>query len=80
MGQIFLPRDEAERTTARATIEATAARLGFDSIAWRTVPTDNATLGPSAVATEPVVMQWFLSARGGNMDAALDLEQQVRRN
>jgi glutamate synthase (NADPH/NADH) len=57
-------------------MERVAAKLGHDSFTWRTVPTNNRSLGKSAVAVEPVVEQWFLSSRG--VKEALDTEQQVR--
>jgi glutamate synthase (NADPH/NADH) len=57
-------------------MERVAAKLGHDSFTWRTVPTNNRSLGKSAVAVEPIVEQWFLSSRG--IKQALDTEQQVR--
>lgn len=75
VGQVFLPRDEGQRGTARCVIERVAARLGHDTLTWRRVPTHAAPLGASAVAVEPVVEQWFLSARGNR--AGLDTEQQL---
>jgi glutamate synthase domain-containing protein 1 len=56
-------------------MERVAAKLGHDSFTWRVVPTNNRSLGKSAVAVEPVVEQWFLSSRG--VKEALDTEQQV---
>jgi glutamate synthase domain-containing protein 1 len=56
-------------------MERVAAKLGHDSFTWRTVPTNNRSLGKSAVAVEPIVEQWFLSSRG--IKEALDTEQQV---
>lgn len=56
-------------------MERVAAKLGHDSLTWRTVPTSNKSLGKSAVAVEPRVEQWFLSARGVRDN--LDTEQQV---
>ncbi|WIA23003.1 hypothetical protein OEZ85_001356 [Tetradesmus obliquus] len=75
VGQVFLPRDEAQRNKAKCIMERVAAKLGHDSFTWRTVPTNNRSLGKSAVAVEPIVEQWFLSARG--IKEALDTEQQL---
>ncbi len=75
MGQVFLPRDEALRARARSTMEQVAASLGFEHLAWRVVPTSNASLGASALSTEPLVEQWFISATGS---MKLDAEAQVR--
>ncbi|KAF8066383.1 Glutamate synthase [NADH] [Scenedesmus sp. PABB004] len=75
VGQVFLPRDEAARSNAKCIMERVAAKLGHDSFTWRTVPTDNSSLGSSAVAVEPHVEQWFLAARG--VKEQLDTEQQL---
>ena len=51
-----------------------AESLGHSVLGWRSVPTDNTGLGKSAVITEPVIEQVFLtpSAR-----SKVDLEKQV---
>ncbi len=63
----------------RQILEEVAAELGHESLAWRTVPTDTAAahIGASAVATEPSVLQWYVT--GGTQHAQLSLEQQVRK-
>lgn len=71
-----MPRDEATRNKAKCIMERVAAKLGHDSLTWRVVPTSNKTLGASAVAVEPHIEQWFLSAHG--VKDNLDTEQQVR--
>jgi hypothetical protein len=76
VGMVFLPTDEAERNKAKCIMERVAAKLGHDSFTWRVVPTDNRSLGKSAVAVEPRCEQWFLSAKG--IKENLDTEQQVR--
>lgn len=35
--------------------------LGHSVLAWRNVPTDNSSIGPAALATEPKVEQLFVS-------------------
>lgn len=77
VGMVFLPTDEAERNKAKCIMERVAAKLGHDSFTWRVVPTDNRSLGKSAVAVEPRCEQWFLSAKG--IKENLDTEQQVGR-
>jgi glutamate synthase domain-containing protein 1 len=62
-------------SAAKCIMERVAAKLGHDSFTWRTVPTNNRSLGKSAVAVEPIVEQWFLSSRG--IKEGLDTEQQV---
>ena len=53
-----------------------ASKLGHETVAWRSVPTDNSSLGQSARNTEPVIEQWFVTAEGNF--GALETEQQVR--
>jgi hypothetical protein len=59
-------------------MEAVAAELGHDVLAWRDVPTDNRSLGASAVKVEPVIQQWFVTADGAK-HRQLDAEGQVGR-
>lgn len=76
VGQVFLPQDEQQRDAAKRVMEAVAAELGHEVLAWRRVPTDNRSLGASAVKVEPVVEQWFVSADGAK-HRQLDAEGQV---
>ena len=57
-------------------MEAVCTKLGHETLGWRTLPTDNRSLGKSAVDTEPVVEQWFITARGS---LKVEADQQVRR-
>lgn len=57
-------------------MESVAFDLGHEVLAWRTVPTDNRSLGASAVKTEPVIEQWFVSSHGAKF-RQLDPEAQV---
>lgn len=51
-----------------------AESLGHTVLGWRRVPTDNTDLGQSALQTEPVVEQVFLTPAP---ESQVDLEQQV---
>lgn len=73
-----MPTDEATRNKAKCIMERVAAKLGHDSLTWRVVPTSNKSLGASAVAVEPHIEQWFLSAHG--LKDNLETEQQVRQS
>lgn len=75
VGQTFLPSDEKDRARAIRIVESVAASMGHESLIWRTVPTDNSSLGQSAVAVEPCIQQWFVSSTG--KISSLDTEQQV---
>ena len=78
VGQVFLPHDEATYEKAKAAIHKVAANQGHTVLGWRRVPTDNSTLGPGAVATEPVVEQFFVLRAAIEGERVLPLERQVR--
>lgn len=75
VGQMFLPRDEVLRQKVKDVIEDVATKLGHVTLTWRPVPINNRSLGRSALNTEPVIEQWFLTSVGNH--AALETEQQV---
>ncbi len=54
-----------------------AESLGHTVLGWRPVPTDNTGLGKSALQTEPVVEQVFLTP---TTQSQVDLERQVGFN
>ncbi|KIZ01899.1 glutamate synthase (NADPH/NADH) [Monoraphidium neglectum] len=76
VGQVFLPKDQQQRDIAKRVMEAVAADLGHEVLAWRSVPTDNRSLGASAVKVEPAVEQWFVTADGAK-HRQLDAEGQL---
>lgn len=51
-----------------------AASLGHTVLGWRSVPTDNTGLGKSALQTEPVIEQVFITP---SSHSKVDLEKQV---
>lgn len=51
-----------------------AESLGHTVLGWRPVPTDNSDLGKSALMTEPVIEQVFLTP---STKSKIDLERQV---
>src|SRR5215813_5738735 len=72
VGNVFLPRDPAERDRVRRLVEQTIAEEGQHLLGWRPVPTTVHLLGPSAAATMPVIEQLFIGsaddAVGGGPD------------
>ncbi|MFB6273616.1 MAG: glutamate synthase large subunit, partial [Salinibacter sp.] len=60
VGQFFLPPDADLQPALRDLIDRRVRAEGFESIAWRDVPTDASDLGPTARATEPDVWQFFV--------------------
>ncbi|GAB2724310.1 glutamate synthase large subunit [Paenibacillus thermoaerophilus] len=60
VGMVFLPMDEGERAKAEEAINRIIAEEGQQLLGWRTVPTDDSTLGESAKASQPFVKQVFI--------------------
>ncbi len=57
VGQCFLPKDARTHIGVRHAFTRALRELEIDVLGWRLVPTDNATLGASALAGEPLVQQ-----------------------
>ncbi|MFW6017785.1 MAG: glutamate synthase large subunit [Halapricum sp.] len=83
VGVVFLPKDEPGEEL-RTLIEATAEDEGFEVVAWRDVPTNNGSLGETAVETEPDVQQFFVEPRADlepeELDTGLYLLRRVIEN
>ena len=60
VGQLFLPRDPAHREAVQAELAKIIAEEGQTVLGWRPVPTDNSSLGKTAVAAEPFMAQVFV--------------------
>jgi glutamate synthase (ferredoxin) len=71
-GNVFLPRNSAEREQVRRLIEQTIAEEGQRLLGWRPVPTTNHVLGPSAAATMPVIEQLFVASADDAAAVAAD--------
>jgi len=61
-GIVFLPKKDAERAACKATVEKIIAANGQRLLGWRRVPTNNKGLGPSAIASEPVMEMLFVGS------------------
>ncbi|TVR04278.1 MAG: glutamate synthase large subunit [Spirochaetaceae bacterium] len=61
-GLVFLSREADERDACRRKFEEIAARFSVTVLGWRDVPRDNSMIGPTAVASEPVIQQVFVAA------------------
>src|SRR5215831_7421773 len=61
-GLIFLPTDHRARLALQQLIEVIVAEEGQRVLGWRHVPVEDAHLGPSAIATRPIMEQLFISA------------------
>ncbi len=60
VAMVCLPRDSYTQQWCQEIIEAAIARAGQKFLGWRDVPTNNAPIGDSAKAVEPVFKQAFV--------------------
>ena len=70
VGMIFLPKVPAEREAVKKEFAKTVAGEGQTLLGWREVPTDNASLGKTAVAAEPFMAQVFIGRSAAVKDEA----------
>jgi glutamate synthase (ferredoxin) len=60
VGQLFLPKNPAEREAVKAALAKIIATEGQTVLGWRDVPVDNSSLGKTAIAAEPFMAQVFV--------------------
>ena len=65
VGQIFMQNDAHAVKACKQIFEKVLAKQDIETLGWRRVPTDNSSLGESAVATEPRIEQIFVRNSGG---------------
>ena len=65
VGMVFLPQDPTARERCQKIIEKIIRDEGQRVLGWRTVPTNNAPIGPSAQSGEPVIRQVFIKKVSG---------------
>jgi glutamate synthase (NADPH/NADH) large chain len=65
VGMVFLPQDKVSRVETFRLFEQVVAEEGLHFLGWRDVPTDNATLGASARAAQPLIRQVFIDRPEG---------------
>ena len=70
VGMVFLPHDAGQRAECEKTFGDIAAEEGQRVLGWRTIPTNNASLGATAKASEPFMRQVFI---GRNAKLADDM-------
>src|SRR5512138_708618 len=75
-GMVFLPPNEAGRAACLELFEQVVRDEGQTVLGWRDVPTDNATLGPTARSSQPVIRQ-VLVGRGTNCPDAMSFERKL---
>ena len=76
VGMVFLPTEEESRAECENLFEEIVAEEGQSVLGWRSVPTDNSSLGLTAKASEPVIRQFFI-ARGEAISDDLAFERKL---
>ncbi|MEA2696306.1 MAG: hypothetical protein QOI66_577, partial [Myxococcales bacterium] len=61
-GVVFLPTDRDSREACERIFEEAVRQEGQNFLGWRTIPTDNRLLGPTAQASQPVIRQIFIGS------------------
>jgi len=74
---VFLPTDDSKREETKAAIQQIAVNRGHEILGWRRVPTSSTGLGESAVRTEPIVEQFFVTRATSEAAQKLSMEQQM---
>jgi glutamate synthase (NADPH/NADH) large chain len=64
VGNVFLPRDAAQRAEAKKVVNDIIAAEGQRLLGWRPVPTSTHTLGDSAASVMPAIEQLFVGFGG----------------
>ncbi|OEF97502.1 glutamate synthase large subunit [Desulfuribacillus alkaliarsenatis] len=68
VGMMFLPKDAEQRSVCEKMLESIIEAEGQTLLGWRTLPTNNSTLGDSAKSVEPCMRQVFIGAADGLED------------
>ena len=70
VGQMFLPQVPEHREAVKAAFAKIVAAEGQALLGWRDVPTNNSSLGKTAVAVEPFMAQVFIGRSADIKDEA----------
>ena len=76
VGNVFLPVEEARRRRCERCLAEIIQEEGQQLLGWRSVPTNNSSLGDTAKASEPVVRQVFIG-RGPAIRDELEFERKL---
>ncbi len=76
VGMLFLPPDAKQRAAIETRFEQIVAAEGQQFLGWRTVPTDNRTLGQTAISVEPYMRQAFIKRNPAIADD-MDFERKL---
>ena len=64
IGQCFLQQERHRHAGVKLVMRRILDELGLELLGWRPVPTDNSTLGTTAVSGEPVIVQVIIGRPG----------------
>jgi glutamate synthase (ferredoxin) len=78
-GLVFLPTDPHQRASCEGLFEQVVREEGQALLGWRTVPTDDSPIGPTARAAEPVMRQVLIGRRGLKDELAFERKLYVIR-
>jgi len=76
VGMVFLPTGAEDRRACESLFEEVVRAEGQSVLGWRSVPTDDSPLGPTAKASRPVVRQIFVG-RGKGIPDAMAFERKL---
>ncbi|MBD2257638.1 glutamate synthase large subunit [Pseudanabaena sp. FACHB-2040] len=79
VGMIYSSPQAADREQGRRAFEQIVAEEGLQVLGWRDVPTDNASLGDTAKASEPFMQQVFIQRPTGLDELGLERKLYVIR-
>ena len=81
VGMLFMPQKGDEREAVKAAFAQIVTEEGQSLLGWRDIPTDNASLGNTAKAAEPFMMQAFIGRNASlKDDLAFERKLYVIRN
>jgi len=75
-GLVFLPNDPEQSQRCREILENIVMEEGQEVLGWRDVPTDDSSLGPTALSGEPTFKQIFIG-RGKNVKDKASFERKL---
>jgi glutamate synthase (NADPH) large chain len=70
VAMVYLPQEENARRCYEEMLEAIVREEGQQPLGWRTVPTNNASLGATALAGEPFIRQLFIGREPSTIPAS----------
>ncbi len=76
VGAIFFTQDAEERRVCEQTFENILEDEGLEVLGWRDVPTDNESLGNTAISCEPYIKQVFIK-RSSDIKDSMDFERKL---